>query len=130
MSPDKDKALCENYPEIFMNRHGNPQNTAMCWGFECGDGWYDLIDRLCANIQNYIKNKNNNNKEVVPQVVALQVKEKFGTLRFYVSGGDDFTDGMIWMAESMSGKICEVCGNSGTTGGTGWISTKCEKHKD
>ena len=66
--------------------------------------------------------------ESCSQVIAEQIKEKFGTLRFYTSGGDDYTDGVIRMAEAMSGSTCETCGNPGTTGGKGWIKTACEEH--
>ena len=45
--------------------------------------------------------------------MADQVKEKFGTLRFYYTGGDDRIDGMVRMAESMSAVTCETCGAPG-----------------
>ena len=64
----------------------------------------------------------------VEQLTADQIKEKFGTLRFYTSGGDDYTDGVVRMAESMSGVTCETCGKPGQTGGKGWIRTTCEEH--
>lgn len=63
------------------------------------------------------------------QVVAAQIKEKFGTLRFYVSGGDEATLGMIQMAEAMSARTCEQCGAPGHTGGRGWIRTLCDRHR-
>jgi hypothetical protein len=66
--------------------------------------------------------------EPCKQVVAVQVKEKFGTLRFYVNGGDDTTRGMIQMAEAMTAVTCEECGAPGTTGGRGWIRTLCPTH--
>lgn len=47
MSPELDAKLCAKYPEIFRNRHKPMSQTAMCWGFSCGDGWYWLIDTLC-----------------------------------------------------------------------------------
>ena len=47
MKPELDKALCEKYPKIFVNRHADMSTTAMCWGLEVGDGWYNLIDTLC-----------------------------------------------------------------------------------
>lgn len=50
MKPELDAALCEKYPEIFADRHGSPRRTLMCWGFSCGDGWYHLIDELCATL--------------------------------------------------------------------------------
>lgn len=63
-----------------------------------------------------------------PQVTVDQVKEKFGTLRFYYSGGDETVDGMVRMAETMSSLTCEVCGNKGKLGGRGWYSTRCKDH--
>jgi hypothetical protein len=48
MRKELDEALCAKYPLVFKDRHENMQHTAMCWGFECGDGWYNLIDTLCV----------------------------------------------------------------------------------
>ena len=45
-----DILLCERYPEIFKNRHNDLTKTAMCWGFECGDGWFWLIDAMCEQL--------------------------------------------------------------------------------
>ena len=39
---------------------------------------------------------------------------------------NDYTDGMIAMAESMSGKICELCGNKGKIINDGWLKTRCD----
>jgi hypothetical protein len=63
--------------------------------------------------------------ETVNQVVATQVKEKFGTLRFYYNGGDDYCDGVIHMAESMTGCTCEECGKPGRSNTSGWIKVRC-----
>jgi hypothetical protein len=46
-------------------------------------------------------------------VKAVQVKEKFGTLRFYIEGGDEEVFGMIKMAEAMSRNVCEITGDIG-----------------
>ena len=78
-----------------------------------------------GNIQNHIDWKNRT-EEVVKQVTLDQVKEKFGTLRFYYTGGDDYIRGMVTMAESMSGVTCEECGNPGERKGGGWIRTMCD----
>ena len=48
MRKELDEALCAKYPLIFKDRHENMQHTAMCWGFETGDGWYNIIDTLCG----------------------------------------------------------------------------------
>lgn len=135
MKEELDKQLCEKYPKIFKNRRGSMQETCMCWGFDHGDGWYDIIDSLCAVIQNHINSlryqhaaMSQEDFDEEHQVVAAQVKEKFGGLRFYIDGGDDWVYGAISMAEAMSYRTCEVCGGPGKTRGTGWIRTTCDEH--
>ena len=125
MSPELDKKLCEKYPKIFVNRHGDMKETAMCWGFECGDGWYDLIDHLCADLQ-WNTDKNNSHGRY-PQIVVVQVKEKFGGLRFYVESSNDVQDAVISFVESLSHHTCEVCGKPGNRT-DGWIQTRCDEH--
>lgn len=129
MKQELDEYLCKVFPKIFAERNLPMQETAMCWGFECGDGWFNIINQLCQNIQHHIDWKNKE-KEVVAQVVVSQVKEKYGTLRFYYSGGDDTIDGMVSMAESMSGVTCEECGNIGESNNGGWIKVLCETHRE
>ena len=125
MKQELDKLLCEKYPKMMVNRTKPMMETCMCWGFECGDGWFNILDQLMGNIQHHIDWKNRK-EEVVAQVTLDQVKEKFGTLRFYYSGGDDAIDGMVRMAESMSGVTCEECSAPAQTHGPGWIRTICE----
>lgn len=133
MRQELDELLCAKYPKIFVNRHGDMKETAMCWGFECGDGWFNIINQLCANIQHHIDWKQEqkekyNRGEGCSQVVAVQVKEKFGSLRFYTDGGNDTIYGMIRMAESMSAVTCEECGAPGKLRGRGWMYTACDVH--
>lgn len=173
MDAEKDKQLCEKYPKIFADRHKPMVQTAMCWGFECCDGWYDLIDTLCGVIQHHIDQSVKNRERAlekqkvfqeardgnwesfnhyykgfdelflkserervfdeieipdeVSQVVASQVKEKFGGLNFYYYGGDAYIDGAVSFAESMSYRICEKCGSPGSRRGGGWIVTLCDR---
>jgi hypothetical protein len=57
-----------------------------------------------------------------------QIKEKFGGLRFYYSGGNKQIDGLVSLAESMSYMICETCGSTTDVGQTkGWISVQCKE---
>jgi len=64
--------------------------------------------------------------EKIRQVVATQVKEKFGTLRFYYDGGDEYIHGLAAMAEAMSARTCESCGNPARSSNNGWITTMCQ----
>jgi hypothetical protein len=129
MIEDLDKKLCEKYPEIFRNRHEPVTKTPMGWGFECGDGWYELIDVLCRNIQHHVDWYSTAHPDKIEQPIASQVKEKFGGLRFYIDyHSDDVIQGMIQMAESMSYHICEECGNKGKLRNGNWMRTLCDQH--
>ena len=101
MKPELDDLLCHRHPEIFAERHGDPRYTCMTRGFECGDGWYDLIDDLCTKIEAVAS--------AGSHPVCGQVKEKFGKLRFYVSGNSD-VQALCQAAEADSANICEECG--------------------
>lgn len=142
MSPELDAKLCEKYPKLMVNRFKPMTETCMCWGFDCGDGWYNILNLLMANIQHHIDWKNSQRElllkdnpykrsipDAVSQVTLDQVKEKFGTLRFYYTGGDDYIRGLVSMAESMSAVTCEVCGKPGASNNSGWIRTVCEEHR-
>ena len=146
MKNELDEALVAKYPKIFKYRHAPMTHTAMCWGFECGDGWFNILDQLMSNIQHHIDWKEKqrnwavtfNSKakpeefrevhELIPQVTLDQVKEKLGTLRFYYTGGDEYIRGMVTMAEAMSGTTCETCGNVGKFRGKSWFYTSCDEH--
>lgn len=114
MSPELEKQLIEKYPKLFSSKQ--------FWGFECGDGWYDILDHLCGAIKEHTYDSD--------ELTVDQVKEKFGRLRFYLSREDDVLHGMVSMAEHMSGRICETCGNRGETRGESWFVTLCDKHHE
>lgn len=137
MTEERDKALCAKYPKIFRNRRGDPKQTLMCFGFEHDDGWFDIIDTLCHTIQHHLDWKRGSDKfkgmpdeewDECHQTVAVQVKEKWGGLRFYVSNSDDYIDGAISLAESLSLRTCEQCGAPGKPRGGGWVRTLCDGH--
>lgn len=133
MKEELDKQLVETYPKIFANRYKSMQETCMCWGFECQSGWFNLIDSLCKQIQHYLDQQVINSpfrkkkSKQIEQVVADQVKEKYGTLCFYYSGGDEYIRGLVDMVESLSYSICESCGNSGKFINDGWCKVRCDK---
>lgn len=133
------------YPKIFLNdEQTSRSDTQVFCSLDIGDGWYDIIDQLCGCIQNHLDWKNAEGryegskkhrspeelKNSVPQVKAEQVKEKFASLRFYHTGGDDTIDGMVSMAEAISERTCETCGAPGKRTSGGWMRTLCRKHAD
>jgi len=125
MNAKLEHQLKNKYPDLFVDIYGDPQQTCMAWGLECDDGWYTIIDVLCKQIQHH--QQWNMAKDIQP-VVLEQVKEKFGTLRFYYRGGDDTISGLVQMAEAMSAKTCELCGQPGRVHGGYWLKTLCDQH--
>lgn len=123
MRQEFDEALCRDFPELYVDRRGDERGTCMCWGFECGDGWYELIRQLSEKLTKLIKEFP---KEEQSDFRALQVKEKYGTLRFYLTAGTDAIFDAIDEASSSSAKICESCGRPGRIRGEGWLLTRCD----
>lgn len=74
------------------------------------------------------RNKLSAIQDSLPQI--RQVKEKFGTLRFYVSPSDDITSALVGMAEDLSTITCEVCGNRGTLRHGRWLRVLCNQHAE
>ena len=122
----------QTYPKMFANPYG---------GFAVGPGWWPIIKSLCSQIDSYTKWRNNTREallknnphghtipDAVPQVTVAQIKEKFGGLRFYYDGGDEHISGMVRMAESWAGHVCEECGKPGESRSGGWIKTLCDEH--
>ena len=180
MKAELDELLVTRYPKIFADRFSSLQTTAMCWGFDCGDGWFPILNTGCNLIQSHIdleikaqsqaqaynavleeairqnstkpleewhggtpskylfqwwktaiENKDFRKVTEPPaQLVAVQVKEKFGTLRFYYDGGDSYCRGVVAMMEDMTYHTCEVCGSPGKVLNNGWVSVRCDKHSD
>lgn len=83
------------------------------FGIECGPGWkalYEPLVELCKQ----------------ERVVISQVKEKFGTLRFYVASAPEHVYDAIEKAERKSAETCEQCGAPGKRRNDGWIRTLCD----
>lgn len=94
------------------------------FGIETGDGWKDIIITLCNKIEVLIKELPQ--EQIDDGVACVQIKEKFGGLRFYMHGATEAMNNLIDQAELDSFKICESCGKPGEVRPGGWISTLCD----
>ena len=115
-------------------------------GDRVGPGWWAILDDAMTKIEDVMK------KYPAYVFSVRQIKEKFGSLRFYYAlrkiGQDEYDDefvddtiaardelfgqiaGIIDVAEQKASETCEWCGEPGHTGGDGWVKTLCDKHHD
>lgn len=91
---------------------------------DCGRGWWPLIRALDERL-----------RQLAPGYRVTQVKEKFGSLRYYIAplpeprATQDAVATVIRETEQQSRAVCEVCGSSGSTRvRNGWHKTLCDRH--
>lgn len=107
--------LKTRFPKLLVDMYGSPQETCMSYGITCDDGWYDLIYNLCEELQGW-------SDAYGKQIVATQIKEKFGSLRFYIKVDKENPpsdeewkqiSSMIDKYEELSLNTCELTGGNG-----------------
>jgi predicted nucleic acid-binding Zn ribbon protein len=112
----KQEKIFNDFPSLYKEKDLPPSETCMCWGLDVGNGWESLIRELSSKIS-----------ELDPDCVAVQVKEKFGGLRFYTGPATNEVFDLIQEYGRKSLKICENCGTDRKVKqvGTRWIYTRC-----
>lgn len=108
--------IIEKHNHLFAGRYGYPN---------CGKGWLPLVESFCDAVNNDVEYNN------MPPVKIECIKEKFGTLQIYYTGGDERTRAYSMFANRVSDKTCETCGTVHNVGKTlGWIKTICKDCND
>lgn len=148
MKQELSDRLYKDFPLLYSN---------LTYGFECDDGWEPLIRELSLlleiSIHRYMKEHAGNipcrwcgdslktcgkvkkskfgefkcGKYEPEKPKASQVKEKFGSLRFYMDSPTNEMNDLIYIFQDISGKTCEICGDKGKSCKKGtWVKTLCE----
>ena len=120
MDEKNTKKLFKDFPNLYRGKDKSIRESLMPFGFECEDGWFNLVYELSKKIT-----------ELDPEgkVEASQVKEKFGGLRFYINGAPREIHDLINKYEKNSYQTCEICGAKGKCRpDLGWVQTLCNKH--
>lgn len=113
--------LFDKYPTLYR-RHSSTNgesNSLLRWDLSCDNGWFHLIDVMSELIEAH---------DLRAEIV--EVKQKMGGLRVYLSGPEKshYVNGIRVMAESLSYRTCEICGNLGTLHKRIGVKTLCERH--
>lgn len=124
MKLDNSKKISDAAPSMFYITSWGDK-TDVPFIFECGDGWVDILHEAAIRLNEHIQTLP---EDVRQDVVALQVKEKYGRLRLYVSYYTEEIDRIVREAEEKSGKTCETCGKTGKLRGSRWFYTACDEH--
>jgi hypothetical protein len=126
MKREYDEALCEEFPLLYANRHCSPREVPLGFGIECKEGWYPLLRELSARLEALIQQLPADERA---QYRADQVKEKLGTLRFYMARQTEEMVAAIREAEARSACTCEYCGTPGSLRIVAdWRITLCDEH--
>lgn len=105
--------LYARYPGLYGAKDNPATQSAVGLDFSHDDGWFSIVDALSQVLTN-----------LDHEVRATQVKEKFGSLRFYVETASSVSFGAIRAAESFSDRICEETGRPGElVSDGGWYRT-------
>lgn len=132
MNPELEDRLAEEFE--FMRVKLSPDGVTSGYSsleIEAEDGWYRLLYNMCKEIAKAIEPSG---KTV--RLVTDQIKEKYGTLRFYYhlegvdAGKNELNQkisDIVEKYEAMSEQICEICGCKGMlrTDLT-WVQTLCD----
>jgi len=88
-------------------------------GIGTGPGWWPLLLKLDSRLA-----------ITDPDYTIGQVKEKFGTLRFYTGPLTEAGRALVQAAEAATATTCEECGKPGTLDASDyWMKTLCEAHQ-
>lgn len=107
-----------SWPDDLFDKY--PLTFAKTQDFCCGEGWRGLLTDLCDTLEPLLESFPEDERPY-----AVQVKEKFGGLRFYMMGSSLEMEAAIDIAEERALKTCEVCGAPGQPNESGWISVRC-----
>lgn len=100
-------------PLLFRKKSAGLHENLMLFGFDCGEGWYEILEGLCLSIEAYSHGLLDQGRSMDALPSAAQVKEKWGLLTVYVDNSDEYVQTLIQTASGRSCITCEICGKPG-----------------
>jgi len=128
MNSENSKKLVTSFPKVYPEQYPlAPLDREMQFYFRCEDGWFNLLWDLSQKISDEVE-RAEEQSGTKWEPIAVQVKEKFGALRFYVSARTEDISNAIAEAEQLSKTTCEICGKPGILRDGCWIKVRCDNH--
>lgn len=115
MNSELQNKLFNQFPDLYSKKN-------LSWGFECGDGWFNLIQELSDKISKSIVQQD------LEDIYIIQIKEKWGTLQVYMNLYNQKIGDLIDEYQDKSFKVCEACGKEGSLKNGSWVRVLCEEH--
>lgn len=117
-------------PSTTIMKHVKIMPVAQLQEIRDASPFRSKVTRMLQSISAKLYPRYKYDRQPIPSFCIDQIKEKFGTLRFYYTGGDPIIHGMIDFAEYMSGYTCEITGEPGCLHvkgkGMSWYKTLSE----
>lgn len=118
------RQITRRCPILFRDRY----SYVMHWGFCVGNGWYQIIYDACVEIEAVVQNIKDSGLDEDRLPIASHIKEKHGTLRFFINNTNQAIDDICDKVEALSEEKCEGCGQPGKLiSNAGWVRTHCER---
>jgi hypothetical protein len=102
------------------------KENLMVFGFECGDGWYQLIYDLSVKVEDVAQKLKSQDIEESELPIVVQVKEKFGGLRFYMNHAPKELNDVINKTCEQSYEVCMQCAKPGSLRDEDYLITLCD----
>ena len=121
--------IFQHCPLIYRSNPDGSNTLVNCSGFECGDGWFEIIFNFSIEAEAKVKEMKEEGAEEFSLPLVLQVKEKLGGLCIYMTESCETINALIDSAQKNAARTCELCGDSGIRreSRTGWWMTLCDE---
>lgn len=97
---------------------------------KCGIGWLPLVEVVCEMLEEGIASRVRAGLPVGWAPAPLQIRERFGELRFDLHNAEGWTDELVELAALQSTRVCFVCGApvSSRRAGDRFVPARCRRH--
>lgn len=129
MTEEKKQQLYKDFPSLYKpvlkEWHPDRPVSPVPLGIGCGDGWFEPIYQLSICLEALILQLP---EEKRPRYYVVQIKEKFGGLRYYLNASTEEMEKAIRECERVCYRTCEECGATGVLREGPWLRIACDAH--